>query len=251
MNRDILRQSVNVVAIVATIFVNYLANALPINGKTTGEISDQFEVLFVPAGYVFAIWGLIYLGLIGFAIYQALPSQRENPLLRKVGYLFALSCAANIAWLFLWHYEVFPATVLAMLILLTSLIAIYVRLGSGSVTLSKVEKWLVQFPFSIYLAWITVATISNVAIVLTSIEWSGWGISPVIWTLIMLGVATAITLLASLPRRAIAYMIVIIWAFVGIAIKQADHTTVAVTAWAAAIFIALIAVIAALKNLST
>ena len=125
MKKDALRQVVNVLAILLTIGINGLANALPLNGQTTGEISDRFQVYFVPVGYVFSIWGLIYLALIGFAVYQALPAQRENPRLRRVGALFELSCVANVAWLFLWHYEVFALTVVAMVTLLLSLIAIY------------------------------------------------------------------------------------------------------------------------------
>ena len=103
MKKDIVRQVVNLLATVATITINGLANALPLNGQTTGEISDRFDVYFVPAGYVFSIWGLIYLALSAFAVYQALPAQRENPHLRRIGYLFALSCVANSAWIFLWH----------------------------------------------------------------------------------------------------------------------------------------------------
>ena len=100
-----------------------LATALPLNGQTTGEISDRFDVYFVPAGYVFSIWGLIYLALIGYSLYQVLPSQRENPRLRRTGWLYVLSCAANIVWLFLWHYEVFELTIVAMGALLLLLIA--------------------------------------------------------------------------------------------------------------------------------
>ena len=123
------RRVVVVLAVVATIGVNGLANALTLNGLTTGEISDRFRVYFMPAGYVFSIWGLIYLGLILFAIYQARPAQRNNPCLERVGYLFALSCGANGAWLFLWHHEQFPLALIAMFSLLGLLIAIYLRLG--------------------------------------------------------------------------------------------------------------------------
>ena len=92
---DIVRQAINLVALIVTLIVNYLANALPINGQTTATISDRFPVFFVPAGYVFAIWGVIYLALSAFTVYQALPSQRANPLLRRVGYLFAATCVVN------------------------------------------------------------------------------------------------------------------------------------------------------------
>jgi len=132
MNRDAVRQWVNVLAVIATIVINGLANAIPFNGLNTGEISDRFKVFFVPAGYVFSIWGLIYLGLIAFAIYQALPSQRENPALRRIGYWFAMSCAVNIVWLFLWHYEFFPLTLVFMITLLLSLIIIYQRINISS-----------------------------------------------------------------------------------------------------------------------
>ena len=102
MNRDLVRQIVVVLSVIATIVLNGLANGLPLNGVTTGEVSDQFDVYFVPAGYVFSIWGVIYAGLIAYAVYQGLPTQRENPRLRRIGYLFVLSCGANVGWLYLW-----------------------------------------------------------------------------------------------------------------------------------------------------
>ena len=110
MNKDTLRQILVLIAAFATIIFNILANALPLNGLNTGELSDRFQIFFVPAGYVFSIWGLIYLGIIAYAIYQVLPAQKENPRLRSIGYLFILSCLANISWLFLWHYELFEFT---------------------------------------------------------------------------------------------------------------------------------------------
>ncbi|HEX9118255.1 MAG TPA: tryptophan-rich sensory protein, partial [Anaerolineae bacterium] len=136
MNKDTLRQFSIVVAVVATIVVNALADALPINGRQTGAISDMFQVYFVPAGYVFSIWGLIYLALIAYAVYQALPAQRTNPRLRSIGALFLAGSAANIAWIFLWHYLEFAATMVAMLVLLLTLIGIYLRLDAGRSGLS-------------------------------------------------------------------------------------------------------------------
>ena len=162
MNKDTLRQLVNVIGVIVALTVNGLANALPLNGKLTGAISDRFAVYFVPAGYVFAIWGIIYIGLLAFGIYQALPSQRENPRLRSLGYWFALSCLANSVWIFFWHYLLFPLTLIAMLTLLVSLIVIYQRLRIGQAPVSAVERWTVNVPFSVYLGWITVATIANV-----------------------------------------------------------------------------------------
>jgi len=248
MNRDILRQLIVVMAVIATLVVNGLANALPLNGLTTGEISDRFQVYFVPAGYVFSIWGLIYVGLILYAIYQALPAQRENPRLRATGYLFALSCLANIAWLFLWHYELFLLTLVAMIALLLLLIAIYLRLGIGQVTVSTGERWLVQLPFSIYLGWISVATIANVTSVLDYLNWSGWGLSPEIWTVIMLLVGVGLAFGMAFSRGDLAYGLVIIWAYAGIAVKHSGTPFVATAAWIAVGLVVLAVVIGLFLN---
>ena len=248
MKKDILRQAVNVLAVLATIAINGLANALPLNGQTTGAISDRFRVYFVPAGYVFSIWGVIYLALLAFAVYQALPAQRENPHLRRIGYLFALSCLANVVWLFLWHYEVFPLTIVAMLALLALLIAIYLRLGVGRVRVSTAETWLVHVPFSIYLGWVTVATIANATSLLDYLQWSGWGISPEVWTVIMLVAGVAIASAVSLTRGDIAYMLVIVWAFAGIAVKHAGTLVVAISAWVMTAAVAVMLVVGALYH---
>jgi hypothetical protein len=237
-----LRQTVVVLALVATIAVNGLANALPLNDKTTGEISDQFRVYFVPAGYVFSIWGLIYLALAAYAIYQALPAQRENPRLNSIIEPFALSCLANVAWLFLWHYEILPLTLVAMLALLLILIAIYLRLGIGRIQVSPAEKWLTHIPFSIYLGWVTVATIANATTVLYSLGWNGWG-APQIWAVVMLIAGAAIASAMGFTRGDAAYMLVIVWAFVGIAIKHASASLVSVTAWVMAAIVAAMAIV--------
>jgi len=249
MSKNVLRQSVNVLAVVATIVINGLANALPLNGQTTGEISDRFQVYFVPAGYVFSIWGLIYLGLILFAIYQALPSQRENPRLRRIGYLFALSCGANIAWLFLWHYEQFPLTVVAMVTLLLSLVGIYLRLGIGRVAVPAAERWLVRVPFSIYLGWVTVATIANVTSLLEYLHWGGWGIGPQVWAVIMLVAGTGIAAAVGITRGDVAYMLVIVWAFVGIGVKHAGTSVVSVAAWVTTGLVTLALVVSVFLNI--
>jgi hypothetical protein len=231
MSRDQIRQSVNVLAVVATLAVNGLANALPLNGRLTGAISDQFKVFFVPAGYVFAIWGVIYLGMIAFAVYQALPSQRENPRLRQIGYWFALSCAANIAWLFLWHYEIFVLTLVAMLALLATLIVIYWRLNIGRSVVRRAEQWCVDTLISVYLGWITVATIANVTDVLDYIHWSGWGVAPEMWAVILMVIGAGLAAAMIITRGDSAYLLVLIWAFAGIAVKQAATPLVANAAW--------------------
>jgi hypothetical protein len=243
MNKDNVRQVLVILALILTLVVNWLANALPINGYTTAQVSDMFAVYFVPAGYVFAIWGVIYLFLIGFAAYQALPSQRENPRLRSIGYVFILSCLANSAWIFFWQYLLFSWTLLLMLTLLVSLILIYLRLDIGRSRASTAETWLVRVPFSIYLGWVTVATIANVTDVLEYWSWNGWGIFPEHWAVIMLAIATLLAALVSFTRRDAAFLLVLIWAFAGIGVKQADTAVVANAAWTATGLVALILVV--------
>ena len=239
MDKDKVRQAANAVATLLVLVVNVLANALPINGVTTGEVSDSFAVYFVPAGYVFAIWGLIYLGLIAFAIYQALPSQARDPRLRRIGYAYVLSCLANSAWIFLWHYRLISWTLVAMFVLLASLITIYLRLGIGWGRAPSAELWLVRRHFSVYLGWITVATVANVTAVLYQWGWTGWGISAQAWALVMLLVAAAIGIVVAITRGDTAYLLVLIWAFVGIAVKQSEAVAVAV----ASLVLALVLVV--------
>jgi len=230
MNKDIVRQVIVVIALAATLAVNYLANALPINGQTSAEVANRLPIYFVPANYVFGIWGIIYILLIGYAVYQARPSQRENPQLRRIGYLFVLSSIANSAWLVLFHYEYFPLTMVAMVVVLLSLIGIYLRLGIGKTEVSGAEKWLTNIPFSVYLGWITVATIANASYVLYDTNWDGFGLSGAVWATIMLVVAAAITITIIITRRDIAYTAVIVWALVGIVVKQSGTAPVAITA---------------------
>ena len=249
MKRDLFRQITIIAAVAATIIVNILANALPINGQGTGEVSDRFQVFFVPAGYVFSIWGLIYLGLIAYAIYQALPAQKTNPRLRAIATPFVVTCLANIGWIFLWHYNQFGLSVVVMLVLLCNLILIYLRLEIGRQAVNRGQRWLVNLTFSIYLGWITVATIANITAFLNAIGWNGGGIAPETWTVIMLVAATLITALVLLTRRDVAYALVIVWAFAGIGIRFSGVPLVATAAWATTLLVALLAAASALRVL--
>jgi hypothetical protein len=231
MKKITTRQIITILATLLTITVNVLANALPLNGQSTGEISDRFSIYFVPAGYVFSIWGLIYIGLIAFAIYQALPNQRENEIIKKISPAYWIGNLANSAWIFLWHYEFFPLTLIAMLILLTSLLYIYVQLGGPSSDLENNQKWFVNTPFSIYLGWISVATIANFSQVLFFLGWGGWGISPTTWAVILLATATLLGLLMLWRESDRPYALVLIWAVIGIASSQADTPLVAYASW--------------------
>lgn len=242
MNSTVRRVLV-VIAVLAVIAVNAAANALPINGLNTGEISDRFDILFVPAGYVFSIWGVIYLGLLAYAIYQALPSQAQNPRHERIAALFILSAAANIAWIFLWHYLLFPLTLVAMITLLLSLIGIYRRLRITEGPVSAAERWLVRVPFSVYLGWISVATIANVSQVLFYLGWSGWGLDDVAWAVIMLVVGVVLAGIMAFNERDLGYVLVFIWAYAGIGIAQAQVSYVALTAWGGVAMLGLLALL--------
>jgi hypothetical protein len=229
--KDLLRQISVFITIIATLVVNILANALPINGLNTGQISDRFQVYFVPAGYVFSIWGIIYLGLVAYAIFQALPAQRGNPRLRKTGWWITLGGLANIAWIFLWHYEQFPVTIIAMLVLLATLLITYLGLDIGRSKVTAAERYTTHLTFSIYLGWITVATVANITDVLDYVGWDGFGVAPEIWMGIVLAAVLVITALMSLTRRDIAYVAVILWALAGITVKQAGIDAVVIPTW--------------------
>ena len=229
--KNILRQVAVIISTLVTLTVNGLANALPLNGLGTGEISDRFQVYFVPAGYVFSIWGLIYLGLLAFTIFQALPTQRENPRLARIGWAVVIGNLANATWIFFWHYLLFPLSLLAMVILLATLLFIYTRLEIGITNVGKLERWLVNIPFSVYLGWITVATIANTADVLDFVKWGQFGISDEAWMVIILVVVTAIAWIMSLTRKDIAYLSVLLWALAGIGVKFPQNGIVTVSVW--------------------
>jgi len=229
--KDTLRQVSNLISVIIALTVNILATMLPLNGQNTAEISDRFKIYFVPAGYVFSIWGIIYLGWIAFVIYQLRPAQKDSPRLRRLGYLFALSGLFNAGWLFCWHYNQFGLSVVVMLILLGLLIASYLRLDVNRVSVSRAERWSVDVPFSIYLGWITVATVANITDLLYLLQWNGFGIAPTTWAVIMIVVASIVGLLMAITRRDAAYLFVLVWSFIGIAVKQADVSNVATSAW--------------------
>lgn len=219
-----LLQVGNILAMILTILVNAIAVILPLNGKTTQYLSDQYPNLFVPAGLTFSIWSVIYILWIVFAIYQARDlfkkEELEMPFLHQITFLFILSGVANSGWIFLWHYEYVGLSLLMMLVLLSCLIAIYVRLNIGRSKVPLAERLCVHVPFSTYLGWITVATIANVTALLVSLDWDGFGIDHLTWTIVILAIGTLLTLLMLILRRDIAFSFVVLWAFFGIWLKR-------------------------------
>ncbi len=238
-------------SLVIVLVVNVLANSLPINGVTTGEISDQFPILFVPAGYVFSIWGLIYLALIGFVVYSLTLKGRENELIDAIAGWFVASNLFNAAWVFLWHYQQFALTLIPIFGLLISLIVIYLKLKVGVKARAWREKILVAAPFSIYLGWATVAVVANVAQFLYTTGWRGAPLNEALWTVIMLAVAALLGVLMIFLRREAAYPLVLVWAFVGIWVKHGEAPLVAITALTLAIILASLTLIRGVLNLKT
>lgn len=246
-NSSSLTRWLNIVAFAFTVLVNGLAGSTTLlGGKVTAEISDTNPTLITPAGYVFSIWGIIYILLGVFVVFQALPSQQGKDFQKKIGWLFILSSIANIVWIFLWQYEYLVFSVVLMFLLLASLISIYLRLNIGKTKTETGEKLAIHLPFSVYLGWITIASIANVAVTLVSLNWDRFGISEETWAILVIIVALIITLLVIGTRRDIAYALVIIWALVGIAVKQSAYPTIVLLTEICAIVIAVALVTAIL-----
>jgi len=233
-------QIANVGALAVTIIANLLSNILRTDGKNVGEISDAYPNLFTPAGYVFSIWGIIYALLLLFTVYQSSPKRRGELFLHKIGYYFVLSCVANVIWLYLWLSEQIVVSLVPMFVLLGSLIVIYLRLQIGRSEAPRNERLLIHLPFSVYLGWITVAPIANVAAALTAIGWDGWGINETYWAVLVIAVAVIITTAVIATRKDVAFSLVIIWALTGILTKQIENQLVSTTAGLGAIAIALV-----------
>jgi len=230
-----------ILSLILTLVVNVLANTLPINGVTTGEVSDGFPILFVPAGYVFSIWGLIYLALIAFTVYSTTPKGLADKQIDAIAGFFVAANLFNATWIFLWHYKQFVLTLIPILGLLISLIAIYLKLRIGIDKRSITQTLLVSVPFGIYLGWATVAVVANISQVLFNLGWRGQPLGAPIWTVIMLAIASLLGVLLIFLRREVAYPLVLVWAFVGIWVKHGDTPLVATTALVLAIALGLLA----------
>lgn len=220
MQRPLSDWGGNLAAFLLVVVLNGLANALPINGQTMPEISAKYPSLFTPAGFTFSIWGVIYLALLLFVVYQALPSQRDNQTIAGISRLFQLNCVANASWIVAWHYDLLAVSLLIMLILLVTLILIYRALLDEVRNASIAQRLLLHFPFSLYTAWIVVATIANLSIVQTGNGWDNIGLAAVSWTLLKLALAGAIAATVVLRYGDVVFVLVIAWAAYGISVMQ-------------------------------
>jgi hypothetical protein len=250
-----LLQILNGIALVSTIFMNYLSNTGLMNNTTIGEISGGLRTLFTPAGYAFSIWGLIYIMLLGFAIYQGrslFVKVRDDDFVLKVGYWFVISCIANSLWVVSWVYGYTGLSCVFIFLLLVSLLKI--------VWNNRMELWdapisviaFLWWPFVIYSGWVTVASIANVSAYLVKIDWNGFGLSPLLWTMIMIVIATVINLSITWKRNMREFALVGAWALIAIGIANQDsEITIAYTAFVAAAILILSSGIHGFKNRKT
>ena len=238
MDKDNLRQIINIIATAAMIFVNYLANALPLGGRNTGELAslyynDPIKVSIIPSGYAFAIWGVIYLLLAFFVVYQALPSQKGNEISRKIGWWYSVTCLFNIMWIFFWHLLDHVYSIIPMLFLLLSLIMLYQKLEIGKAGVSLVDRLAYKAPFSIYLGWITVATVVNVSVFIVKIpslrQFFLSIASAEIWSILVLVVATLIGSATAFIKKDYLYPLVLVWALFAIATRNDFSSVIGVT----------------------
>jgi hypothetical protein len=240
----------HVIGFILVIAVNIMAVQLPINGQRTGTVAEKYPNLLVPADITFSIWGVIYLALLGFTIYQLWLAfwgdrpQELTQLMTRMRLWWMLSCIANACWLFAWHYEMLPLSLLLMLLLLTSLIAIRHNFAIGHTGAPWREKLFVHFPFSLYLGWISIATVANITALMVYMGWHGQGISQVTWSVLMISLCAGVSAYMILQHHSITYGLVNAWALYGIILKRkhADVIHEHVVIQAAIIAIGLIAV---------
>ena len=222
-NRGIYVKIITVVSFIVMLAMNIISNVLPINGMTTGEISDSYPNLLTPAGYTFSIWALIYLLLFAFTFYQLdlfhkRKERIKQEVLNQIRILFIVSSFSNTGWILAWHYDFMALSVMLSAIMLVCLI--YINRALSLEDLSKKEKIMIRLPFSIYYGWITVATVANVSILLVSIRWKGFGLPESFWTIVILVIILLITSYRTQQNKDPVYGLTIIWGYIGVLVKH-------------------------------
>jgi hypothetical protein len=227
MKKTMLIKIITAVSYVLMVVINILANVLPFNDRTTGEISNLYPNLFAPTALTFSIWGLIYLVLgvyvlYQFGLFQKNKGRDKNKLFLNIDLYFIITCLANILWTFCWHYDFIGLSVICIIILLLSLIKIALILKKEKFSFK--EELFMAMPFYGYFGWITVATIANIAVFLVSVNWNGFGLAENYWTVIMLIIGTIVGSIVMIREKTLSYGIVLIWAYLGIWLKHVSHT---------------------------
>lgn len=246
----------NGIAFVSVVIINYISNTGIINSTTIGEVSDSYKSLFTPAGYTFAIWGVIYFLLLGFVIYQGRSlwskNVKDDEFVLKTGWWFVLSCLFNMAWIFAWIYQYTGLSCILILLLLVSLLKIVINnrmeLDDEPIPVILFLWW----PFVIYSGWVTVASIANMSSYLTKINWNGFGISDDAWTLILICVAVLINIFMVWKRNMREFAMVGAWALIGIGVaNRNNYDSIAYTAFGGAVLLIVICAIHGFKNRKT
>ena len=247
-----LLQVLNGIAFVSVVFINYLSNTGAINGKTIGSISDNINSLFTPAGYAFSIWGLIYLFLLGFVIYQGrslFSKKADDDFVEKIGAWFILSCIANSAWVFSWIYGYTGLSCVFIFLLLFSLLKIVVNNNMQLETVKSSKLLFLVLPFTIYSGWVTVASVANVSSYLVKINWDGFGLPELFWTTIMIVIAVIINSIVLYKRKMYAFTLVAVWALVAIGVaNKSKENNIDLIAFIGAADLLLSTIVLFLKN---
>jgi hypothetical protein len=216
-----MRRHFALLATLAVIGVNAAANLVPINGVNTGEVSARYPTGFTPAGWVFSIWSLIYLGLIAFGVYAARVPPGRGARVRGIEPAYLVSCLANAVWIFMWHYGRILGSLVLMLVLLGSLLVVYVRLRAAPAA-SLGERLCVDMPFSLYFGWITTATLANLAAWFFDASVYPFGLPMDDWAILTVVTATAIYTAVGVRTRDAVYTAVFAWASLGIVLQTLE-----------------------------
>jgi len=242
----------NLISSIAIIYWNYYTVVKGVNGNDVGEISDRYDTLFTPAGYAFSIWGIIFLGMLAlsvFHIYRAFFAAKDNSFIEQTGPWFILANIFNGLWVWFWLTEKTEFTPILMIGILISLLTIIVRSNMNRTKADFGIKLFHRIPIAIYAGWISVALIANIGAVLVKSKWGGEPLSPVIWTYILISIATAVNFIMIHQRKLIAFGLVGVWALSAIAVKQWEpQSNLAWFALACAVFISVIAIATLFNN---
>lgn len=237
------RATLNTLSVVLVLGVNYYAQTGAFGGQTIGEVSDRYSNLFTPAGYAFAIWGIIFMGLMGYVIYQSVvvfKQRKDREEYQRTGFWFALVNTANASWVLAWLYDYTGLSVLIMLFMLIGLMAIIIK--------TDMERWdaplptivFIWWPICLYVGWIAVATIANVAAYLSKLNWNGSVLTETAWTIVMIVVATVLNSFMIWKRNMREFGLVGVWALAAIYVRhQEGYPSIAWVALLAAIFLVI------------
>jgi hypothetical protein len=230
-------QLATIAAIGFAIIWNFWTNWFPPTGVSIAKLSNTVfaNVKIIPANYTFSIWGLIYIGLVAFSFYQLDSRRADNLALQQTRPWIVLASLLQSAWILLFLYQQMILSSLVMLGIVWALIKCYRNLHSSQPNIRQLHPNWVSNVFSIYLGWISVATIVNIASTLDSFGWQGSPLSPTLWTLLMIAISVGLALIllrvyADSPEERLrqrAFSGVIMWAIGGITIANLNDPAIA------------------------